>query len=184
MKIYIDLLPPLRKKEAKRNKMFRQILRQETLFLVPILVFISILAVTSYMLDAQKNSIKDSVISSSSQSQLDQLGVYENLFSQVNDNASSLLKIQTNQLHWDSVFVKLSALTPDGITISDITTKNYQMFVLGKAKSRDLLLAFKKQLGGEDCFSDINVPLSNLVVKDNVDFQLDMKIKENCLRQK
>jgi hypothetical protein len=50
------------------------------------------------------------------------------------------------------------------------------------ANNRDNLIQFKDNLEKESCFSEINLPLSNLVEKENVEFQIDFNIKKDCLK--
>ena len=42
----------------------------------------------------------------------------------------------------------------------------------------------KDNFSQEGCFTDINLPLSNLVSKDNIDFQIQFNIKEECVKNK
>ena len=183
MKIYLDLLPQEKKKQLKRKKIFRLILREEALYLLPILMFIVILGDIYYVLNLQRNS---SVAASSldmSQSKYQELSGYENTFAKVNVSVAALSKIQDLHLHWLNVLRQLSSAAPDGVTISDFSTKDYQVFLVGKAATRDDLLNFKSNLEGSTCFQNVNVPLSNLVVKDDVDFQMDFVITQDCLKK-
>ena len=104
-------------------------------------------------------------------------------FGKMNDTVVALSKIQDSQIHWTNVFRTLSAVQPDGITITDFSTKNYQVFLVGKAASRDDLLSFKSQLDASSCFQNVNVPLSDLVVREDVTFQMDFMINQYCLKK-
>lgn len=184
MKIYLDLLPKERKQEIRRNKLFRTILRQEILFLLPLIVFVIILFNIYYLLSFEKASSIAAQSAAQSQDAYLELNKYEEKFKEVNEQTSALLKITVSQLHWDNVFKAMDSTTPDGIMITNFSTKDYAVFLVGKAKSRDILLNFKEKLESNDCFSAVNVPLSNLVVKDDVDFQLDFVVNEDCLKDK
>lgn len=184
MKIYLDLLPKQRKDELKREKLFHKILRQELLFLFPIILLIIILCNIFYLLLFQRDALVSSGSQASQQGQYQEVGLYEDKFKQVNENATKLLKIQAGHLHWTPIFIKLSASTPDGITITDLSTKDFTIFLVGKARNREVLLSFKDSLEKDGCFSAINVPLSNLVLKDDIDFQIDLKINKDCLKKK
>lgn len=183
MKISLDLLPKQRKLELKRKKIFRRILSQEFLFLLPVLLLIIIILNIYYLVTlARDTSIAEHAVIQS-QDKYQELSAYENKFNQVNETSASLLKIQAGHLHWGKVLEKMSSIVPDTITITNFSTKNYQIFLLGKAKNRDILLKFKSELESDQCFENVNVPLSNLVVKDNIDFQMDFSIKQDCLKQ-
>lgn len=183
MKIYLDLLPKQRKLELKRKKRFRMILREEFLFLVPVFVFIVILLNIYYLLSIQRDTSVAAKSMVESQDKFQELSSYEEKFKQVNSASAKLLKIQIGHLHWAGALDELSAVMPDGVSINDISTKDYKVSLAGKAKSRDILLNFKSNLEADSCFADINVPLSNLVVKDDIDFQMDFSIKQECLKK-
>lgn len=184
MKIYLDLLPEKRKQEIKRKKLFRSILHEEFLFSLPIVLFIIMLLNIYYILTLQRNVLISQHLSQQSQEKYQQLNVYEEKFKQINSIDQELKKIQDGHLRWQNIFLELSRLVPDGVYVSNISTKNFKVFLNGKAKTRDSLIDFKNKLETSACFEEINVPLSNLVVKDDVDFQIDLNIKEECLKQK
>lgn len=181
MKIYLNLLPRHKKAEIRRKKIFRTLLREEFLFLLPILLFVIVLYNIFYLISVQYDVSVAAHSSIESQDKYQELNSYEDKFKQVNEWSALLLKIQTKHLHWGKVFDKLSDITPEGIVVTGFSTKNYKILLIGNAKNRDTLLNFKNYLSAEQCFENVNVPLSNLVVKDDVDFQLDFSIKQDCL---
>lgn len=183
MKIYINLLPQQIKQEIKRKKMFRQILREEVLFLLPIIVFIFVLFNVYYVLTIQRDVFIQNYSLQQSQESYKNLSLYEEKFKQINGIDESLGKIQSQHLYWQNLFQQLSAVVPNGIYISDLSTKNYNVFLLGKAKNREDLINFKNQLETDTCFQNVNVPLSNLVVKNDIDFQIDFVITVDCLKK-
>lgn len=184
MKIYLDLLPQEKKNELRRNKIFHKILREEALFLLPAIVAIVILANIFYLLKLQLNTAGTSQMASMSQDKVQLLRTYEDKFAKTNDAVADLAKIQNQHLHWESLFEELNRVVPAGITITDISTKNYQVFFLGKAKVRDNLLEFKNNLINDQCFQSVNVPLSDLVTKEDIDFQMDLLVSKDCLLKK
>lgn len=183
MKITLDLLPQERKLEIKRTKRFLMILRGELLFLVPILLFVVILLSVYYILSLQRDSAAAFFLQQQSGGQYQELVSMEEKFKQTNDSVVVISKTQTGHLRWMNMFEQLSTAVPQGIYIDDLSTKNYKILLAGKAQTRESLLEFKSNLEKNDCFRDINVPLSNLVVKNDVDFQMDLSITEDCLKK-
>jgi Tfp pilus assembly protein PilN len=183
MKIYLDLLPKERKSELKRKKLFRNILRQEFLFLTPILVLVIILLNIFYLLSFEQKTSIAAQSAEQSQDKYQKLNAYEQKFKQVNTATASLLKIQAGHLYWGNVFKRMDADVPDGITVANFSTKDYSVFLVGKAKSRDILLNLKSNLESDACFANVDVPLSNLVVKDDIDFQIDFLVNKECLKK-
>ena len=183
MKIYLDLLPQQRKNELKRKKMFGVIFYEEFIFIIPIVVLIVILLSIYYVLTIERNISAIAHSSVQSQDEYQQLSTYEEKFKQINGVTQKLTKIQASHLHWENFFQQFSEVTPDGISMSSLATKDFKVFLAGKAKTRENLLQFKSKLESSQCFSDVNVPLSNLVVRDDVDFQIDFAITEDCLKK-
>jgi hypothetical protein len=72
-------------------------------------------------------------------------------------------------------------LTPE-ITLSNLSNKDFIIFMVGKANTRDALVSLKDRLEKEECFSDVKLPLSNLVSKDNLVFQIEFNVKEECVK--
>ena len=184
MKISIDLLPEQRKQEIKRRKMFHTILRGEFLFFLPILIFIGVLLSTYYTIILQKNSSSSAHMSQQSQDEYQKLDQYEKKFKEINEKDSLLAKIQSGHIHWKNLLVEFSNITPESVYLNNISNNDYKVFLAGKARSRDDLITFKDRLESSPCFQDVNVPLSNLVVKNDIDFQIDLVLKEECLKQK
>lgn len=185
MKIYLNLLPEQQKNEIRRKKTFHAIVQQEILFLMPLLVVIVMLIAANMILKIQKSSVISESEQTQSNGNYKELKKYEDEFGKANAFTVTAAKIQDNQLHWSYILKKIADTIPDGISIDSIATKDFQVIVIGKARNRDNLLALKDALSQEgDCFENLNIPLSNLVVKDNVVFQLDFMVKEACLKTK
>jgi hypothetical protein len=64
-----------------------------------------------------------------------------------------------------------------------MATKNYRVLLAGTSKTRDDLIYMKDNFSKENCFTDVSLPLSSLVSKDNVDFQIEFNIKEECIKK-
>jgi Tfp pilus assembly protein PilN len=184
MKIYLDLLPKQKKEEIKRKKLFRKILGEEALFLLPVVVFIFILLNIYYVLTVERDTNMAVRSTQQSQGKYQQLSTYEARFKEVNAVDKALGQIQSGHLRWSDFFQQLSGITPDNVYITNLSTRDYAVFIAGKAKTRDDLLNFKSQLEAASCFQNVDVPLSNLVVKNDVDFQIDLVVTKDCLNKK
>lgn len=184
MRIYLDLLPEDKKKELKRKKTFRLIIKREVLFAFPLIVFLVILFNIYVVLGIQKENISSSGMHEQTQGQYKELKDYEDKFKQTNDLTIALTRMQKEHIHWSWLINKISEITPAGIFLNGISTKDYQVLLIGKAKSRDDLMAFKDVMEKMGCAEQVTVPLSNLVTKDNVDFQMDFMVKPECLKDK
>lgn len=182
MKIYLDLLPEEKKEEIKKKKNFMLVIHYELLFSVPILAFFVILLTINFSLKIRAQGMSDSFSSGEYQEEYKELKIYEDNFEKINSKTLSILNIQKNHLNWTSAFYKINKIVPDSIYLSDLATSDYRISLIGKAKTREDLLKFQENIKSEECFSNIEVPLSNLVSKENVEFQVNFDIKENCLK--
>jgi hypothetical protein len=184
MRVYLDLLPDERKEEIKKGRILRQIIHQEGIFLFPIFAFIIILITINFSLKINLESISDNSQSKSYQESYKELQSYEDKFSSINSKVSEILKIQNNHLNWLGIFKRLNEKMVENVYLSDLVTVDYQVSLSGKAKTRDDFLKFQDSIKGEECFSNVDVPLSSLVSKEDVQFQIDFEIKEECLKNK
>lgn len=182
MKIYLDLLPQERKDELKRRKDFWAILRRQLLFLFPVAVFIVILVNVYLILGIQESNMQATGSGQQSQGEYKQLHTYEDTFNQTNNLVIFLSRTESQHLYWSRLIAKISGVAGDGIYLTEFSTKDYQVFLLGKAKSRDDLIAFKDAVAGSGCADNVNVPLSNLTTPSDVDFQMDFTAKQECIK--
>lgn len=184
MKIYLDLLPTEQKKELHRNKIFHRIIKQELLFALPLFALIGVLFAANFVLKNQKENVvlQNSQVQTGSRYQ--ELDSYENKFKITNENTANLSKIQAGHLQWTEILKFFNSLVPENVHIISIATKNYKMMISGLAQNRDDLLTFKDKLEKNTCITEVNLPLSNIVQRENIDFQMDFSIKEECLKVK
>lgn len=183
MKIKLNLIPPYRREEIKKAKRFRTALKWELELAAILAVFIPILFSINYILQINLSLAENNAVENGkNSSQLREIEKYDAAIKDVNTRISELGKIQAGQLRWMNFFEKLNANVPDKIALNGIAGKGYAVSLSGRAADRDVLIAFREKLEQDECFSEINFPLSNLVAKENLDFQLDLNIKKDCLK--
>lgn len=183
MDIKINLIPPQRKEEIKKANRLRRILKWEAelllVFIFFIILLVSINSITQINLSV---AVSELDLANRNSNQYQAIGKYDAEAKEMNGTIARVGKIQDAQLYWSKMLKRFAQEVVPGIEIGKLSTKNYAIFLTGKADTRDNLIAFRDNLTGEDCFTDINLPLSNLVSKDNIDFQMDLKVKKECLR--
>lgn len=184
MEIKLNLIPPYREKEIKKNKRFKLIIKLELIMLTFVIIFFFFLFGLSYILDLNLEIVSRETELSQDRKQLDDIKRYDEKFSQTNKELLKVDKIKKDQLYWSNLFYKINQLIPQGIYMQNITNKDYAVFLVGKAEDREDLVNFKDSLEKDNCFSSVNLPLSDLVSKGNIDFQMDLSINENCIKNK
>lgn len=184
MKMQINLLPESRKALAARNKRFSKIVNQEILFSIPVLVFIGMLAGIFLISGYERQTAEINFSSSAKNENYKDLEFIENKTKYINTKSSEIIKFQESHLKWADVLGQLVEVLPEGMSITSLSTKDYQIMVLGKADKRETLIGFQKRIEESSCFENINLPASNFVEKENINFAVDFYVKKDCLMSK
>jgi len=175
----LNLISPSRKAKITRNYSLQKALRWELELSGIFLIFLLILVSISYIL---KLNVENTIVTVSSASGVDKLKKLEAGVKNANAFLAEAEKIQKGQLQWSNLFLILNKNVDNNISLESVSSKEYSITVAGKASTRDDLVAFKSRLEKEDCLSEVNLPLSDLVAKENLDFQIIFKIKTECLK--
>lgn len=179
--IKLNLIPSAKKEEIKKAYYFRLVLKWGLEILLIFVVFVAMLISINYILKITLNSNAESVIAKN-YDQYKEIIKYDQEIQNINSQINGTEKIQKGQIHWSKFFEKINGQFSNKIEIKKIIASNYSVLLSGMADNRDDLIQFKGNLEKESCFSEINLPLSNLVEKVNVEFQIDFKIKKECLK--
>lgn len=183
MKIKLNLVPPERKEELKKISQLRMVFKWEaelaSVLLLLVLALASINAIVKINLSAAKNNL-DMIDKKSEQYQA--IEDYDNEVRNIITMTADISSVQNAQLYWSKFLTRLDEKVITGIAISKLVTDNYGISLAGRADMRDNLIAFKENIEKDACFSDVDFPLSNLVSKGNIEFQLNFKVKKECLK--
>jgi Tfp pilus assembly protein PilN len=178
--IKLNLTPPSKKEEIRKAELLSQVFKWETELLGIFLVFIAMLVSINYILKVTVSSEVPLTLLNNSE-QYREIEKYDIESKDMNKTISQIDKIQKGQLNWYNFFEKINDQFSDTIEIKKIETSDYSVLLTGKAKNRDNLITFKENMERENCFSEVNLPLSSLVSKEDVEFQIDFKIKKEYL---
>lgn len=182
MKILLNLLPETKKEALVRKFRYRFFLWQTTLVLLLELYSIVILGGIYTILNYQVKVGQDTLAASEQYNEeAKQLFNYQEEFKRVNMATENVARYQQSHLHWSSLLAVLQQLAPDRVVITELMTKDYTVSIAGQAGTRDQFLEFEEALKGSECVSDVRVPISNLFSQKEVDFQIDFKLKKECL---
>jgi len=183
MQIKLNLIPNYKRKEIEQSRLFGFILKLGLELFV--LAFFVVIAVVSFQFILKLNFklAEEDINIDSQKGKFEKIKQYDNEFLGINEQLGEIDKIQKEQLYWSFFLDKISQLVPGKITLNGIITKDYKIILSGIAENRDVLIEFKDNLNGEECFDNIDLPLSNLVSKNNVDFQMEFNLKEECIKK-
>ncbi len=185
MKIEINLIPPDKKKKLINNQRLKIVLNVEIVLTIIIAGFFLMLGIFNYILDFNINSYQKIRQNENREvKQFKELEEYDSRFKQINNQIAQIYLIEQDQFYWSKILIRLSELVPPEIKLNSLITNNYKITLEGTADNRDELIGFKKKLMNEPELINVDLPLSNLVDKNNIEFQISFEIKENYLKNK
>jgi Tfp pilus assembly protein PilN len=181
MEININIIPDYKKEEISQTKRLWSVLKLGLVLVFISIVFLLFLLGLNKTLDLNLQSVALGQETGKDKEQYDKIRTLDEKFSGINSDVNEVMSIKRDQLYWSKLFILMKDKVPGGVELTGLINKDYNVSLSGKADNRDSLISFKESLEKEDCFSDINLPLSNLVERDNIVFQMDFQIKEECL---
>lgn len=96
---------------------------------------------------------------------------------EVNEQIIEARDIQNNFVYWSNVLNNLSQIAKEGISFSQVTVdkKSNSFIIMGKADTRDKLLDFKSDLENLSYVETVDLPINNLLKKDDISFTINAK---------
>lgn len=182
--IKLNLIPPDKKEGIIKNHQLKKAFLVEIILTIIVIGLFATLLSFKYVLSINLASLAASQKGNKQVAQHSKIKKYDQQFNQINTQIFQTIKLEKDQLYWSKLLVKLSQIIFPGISLDSLSTSDYTVTLRGKADNRDDLILFKEKLENETCFSDINLPLSNLVNKDNIEFQISFKVEKECLKNK
>jgi Tfp pilus assembly protein PilN len=101
----------------------------------------------------------------------------------INNKITAVDQVQADFVVWTKLLDQLATSTPDGIIYTYIkadTDKNIR--IAGVAKTRDALIALKSAFETIAMFDKFDFPLSNILQKEDIHFEIITKIKVDSLK--
>lgn len=181
--IRLNLIPPEKKKEIAKSNHLKLVIGTEFFLTLIIVCFFGVLLSLRYILSLSYEARANFLAKGRETEQYERIMYFDEQFKKINKQVSAVISVKKDQLFWSFLLEKLSQLVFSGIEINTLDTNDYLVSIIGTANSRNDLILFKEKLESEKCFSDIDLPISDLVNKDNVEFQIDFKINQNCLKK-
>ncbi len=182
MRILLNVLPEEKKDALVRKFRYRFFLWQTTLVFLLELYYVAILGGIYTILDYQVRVGRDALVAFEQfNEEAKKLVNYQEEFKKVNAEVENISRYQQSHFHWSELIALLQKLTPKGVVVVELLTKDYTVSLSGQAGTRDQFLEFEAALKDSECVSDVRVPISNLFSQKEVDFQIDFKLKKECL---
>ncbi|MEA3249217.1 MAG: PilN domain-containing protein [Patescibacteria group bacterium] len=170
MKIFLNLLSPA-KKQALKTAFAMSFVQSLTVYVAIIVIFIAgVLLSLQFTL---QGVVKDMTAYSTASFE-----EYESMTKQmreINDFIRRTNHIHGRYIDWSAVLDTLSHTAPEGIRFGSVTVSaDNTIRIEGSAALRDDVLLMKQRLEKLPQFSNISSPLSNILQRENLQFEFHM----------
>ena len=184
MEIKLNLIPDYRKEEIRRSSLLRVVLRWEIEIVFILAGFFLLLVSLNQILQIKLDSQTAEIGRMQDKAKYDRLKELDENFKSINAKIAMDKSIQEDQLYWSRMFERIENDVPENVSVLKIANKNYKVLLAGQAMTRDDLLKLEDSFSRDECFAEVDLPLSNLVSKDNVSFQIEFTAKEECIKNR
>ena len=172
--LVLNLISNELKKDNKLKAIFESIKKILAILIIAVSIYaILILFAKLYLqINFVKTINETSLITGSIKSNDDKVKI-------INNQLKAIADIQSETVLWSYLLERLSKDIKSDIKIENLklSMKNNTISLRGLAKTRESLLDLKAILENKNCFSDINLPIKNLLEKNNINFEISAKIK-------
>jgi len=117
--------------------------------------------------------------------------IFSQKINNFNQKINNIEQIQSEFTPWADLLIKITDLTPQNIVLNSLYIEKVtrEIQINGRAKTRQVLLDYQKNLKQAECmvlecleckcFEETEIPLSSLLEKENIDFEIITKLKIN-----
>lgn len=105
--------------------------------------------------------------------------------SNLNGTLRDTQNIQTNFVKWSSVLTTIAKAIPENIQVNymNLEAKNHVFNLNGLAKRREDFLKLEESLKQLPLLEEVSSPTSNLLLRENVSFQITARLKAEAINQ-
>jgi len=169
----LNLVSREQKREIKLRHIYGLVKKINLALIIITIIIAIILLVAKIILQIKFNEIVEqtSLVTRNNQG-------YNNKVRAINDKLAFIERIQADFIPWSSLIKNLTELTPADINFSYLKF-NYAdktIKIKGLAGQRNGLLNFKAKLEASPNFKEIDLPIKNLLEKENIDFEINAKL--------
>lgn len=183
MKITTNLLPPKQKSEIRFERTQSFIIMGIVSVFIVTFSIIALFFGMEILVENKLKIIQDQVMAKEEQIEKEKVGKLETDIKDLNRYLKRLDGIQKGHLYWSDILKNLIELVPGGVKIASLSAnqEDRRIEIQGNANTRDQLLNFEENLRNSKIFEGVESPLSNIVKKENVDFEITFYLKEEAL---
>ena len=178
--IVLNLIPPEQEAKLKNKKAYSAIKDLLLLFLLfSIVVSIMLVGSKYYLQDKLTDLINRNSISIQTNDSINKKILA------INKKIDQVYSIQKGYKKWSFLLHEIKRLTPTSVTINGVNISSQEVSVelVGTAQTRNDLLNLKKSLDQSGLFSNINLPINNLIERENNYFDIRADINLDKIPQ-
>lgn len=181
--ISLNLLPRERKEMFIWRVRTKSVIFWGSKVLCLLVIFCVPFFVINFYLNTQIIELSGKVFASEQTKEVKQIELLENSSKSINDTLIKINRINENQIYWTNVLSEIIKnipsdiqifsleVSPDSTAGGTLAASKGKFTLIGEAKTRDGILALKKNLKESPSFENIESPLDNLVKRNDVDFK-------------
>jgi len=100
---------------------------------------------------------------------------------ELNTQLNTIESIQKEYVKWSNLLTELTKVVPGGVKLNSIelNKNSKKVNITGVSKNREVLLEFQNNLKNLNYFTNITSPISNLLVRENVEFQFTGELSQD-----
>ena len=182
MNILLNLLPEDKKAHLKERVRSRFVFSQMLMLLFFQGFYIFILAGAFFALQYNESSFQSTTQKMESGDSRKALLEIEKKFQEVNKRVEIATMLDREHFHFTDLLLVFERALPTGITLTSMTTKDYEVSFSGKAEERNNIVLLEKKLNEESCIASVNIPSSTWLSPKDIDFQISFSIKKECIK--
>lgn len=176
--ITLNLLAPEKKQGLRLTQLYQMIKNLIILILFLTIIIAIVLLLTKMTLQNHFNKIvaETTLITK-------YVDIFNKDIKEFNRHLESVEKIQKEYIPWTDFFINFTHLVPDDISIDTIAINKSKILITGLARTREKLLEFEDNLKNSNLFSEVAIPLKNLLKKEDIDFDIKAEINLTELKK-
>lgn len=181
MRIKLNLLPKSKEKKIKNNKILKFVILQEIMIIIITLLFFVAIKGVNAIAKYQLKSVDQQLAVKGSSGDYIEIKKYEEGLKEARLKVDFIKNIQKFDINWSLIFNKLAILIPQEVFLESIDGTGLNLVLRGTAQDRDILIKMKENFQKDNCFESVNVPLNDIVLRKDIEFELMLGVNIKCL---
>jgi hypothetical protein len=172
--INLNIIPENLKKDIKLKQFYDLLKNFLSINFILLLVFLTIfllfkLALSNYYI---RTISETNFLSHNTE-------IYSRQVQDINGQIDSVKSIQKEFIYWSKVLEFIRTSKGQGINLANISIDRDKkaLIISGQAVTRDTLLGFKNMLDKSNYFEKFDLPIENLLKKDDIKFDMNLIFK-------